>query len=61
MKAAKDLKVGDRFRMEEDNEVIIHEVVQVYSKRKFNGSVMIIKTDKGASLELSPDFGIEME
>lgn len=58
---AKNLKIGNRFRMEENNEVVIHEVVQAYLKRRFNGHVMVVKTDKGAAFELNPNFEIELE
>lgn len=62
---AKDVKVGVKFLMEEETspgltENLEHEVVQAYQKRRFNGPVMVIKTDRGADLALPVDHEIEV-
>lgn len=60
-KLARELKVGDKFRIEENDGVVLHEVVQAYSRRLFSDEIIVIKTDQGASFELTPGFEVELE
>lgn len=67
LRKARDMRVGDRFRMDEEVrpgvfEVVEHQVVQAYRKGENSpfSTVMVIKTDRGADLRLRPDLEVEL-